>query len=68
MARYLIGRVLGLIGVLLAISFITFVLMKSIPGGPYDEMHMPLTGPQKANILRSFGLDKPFLEQYLRLL
>ncbi|MCZ7544255.1 MAG: ABC transporter permease [Anaerolineae bacterium] len=68
MARYLIGRVLGLIGVLLVISFITFVLMKAIPGGPYDEMHMPLTGPQKENILRSFGLDKPFLEQYVRLL
>jgi peptide/nickel transport system permease protein len=65
--RYLINRMLGLVAVLLIISFITFVMMKAIPGGPFDQEHMPLSEAQKANILRSFGLDKPFLEQYVRL-
>jgi len=68
MTRYLINRILGLIVVLLIISFITFVMMKAIPGGPFDQDRMPLNDVQKANILRSFGLDKPFLEQYVRLI
>src|SRR5256885_8486302 len=67
MVRYLINRVLGLIVVLLAISFITFVMMKAIPGGPFDQDRMPLSEAQKQNILRSYGLDKPFLEQYVHL-
>jgi ABC-type dipeptide/oligopeptide/nickel transport system permease component len=67
MTRYLVIRALGLIAVLLAISFITFVMMKAIPGGPFDQDRMPLSEAQKQNILRSYGLDKPFLEQYVRL-
>lgn len=67
MTRYLINRILGLVIVLLIISFITFVMMKAIPGGPFDQDRMPLSEVQKQNILRSFGLDKPFLEQYVRL-
>ena len=67
MTRYLINRLLGLVATLLVISFITFVMMKAIPGGPFDQDRMPLSEAQKQNILRSFGLDKPFLEQYVRL-
>ena len=67
MARYLASRVVGLIAVLLAISFITFVMMKAIPGGPFDQDRMPLSEAQKQNILRSYGLDRPFLEQYAHL-
>jgi peptide/nickel transport system permease protein len=65
--RYLINRLLGLVVVLLAISFITFVLMKAVPGGPFDQDRMPLSEAQKANILRAYGLDRPFLEQYVRM-
>jgi ABC-type dipeptide/oligopeptide/nickel transport system permease component len=67
MARYLVNRLLGLIAVLLAISFITFVLMKAIPGGPFDQDRMPLSEAQKQNIMRAYGLDRPFFEQYVRL-
>lgn len=67
MARYLISRLVGLVVVLLVISFITFVMMKAIPGGPFDQSRMPLSEAQKENIIRSFGLDRPFLEQYARL-
>jgi ABC-type dipeptide/oligopeptide/nickel transport system permease component len=67
MVRYLTNRLLGLVAVLLAISFITFVMMKAIPGGPFDQDRMPLSEAQKQNILRSYGLDRPFLEQYIHL-
>jgi len=65
MVRYLFLRLLGVIGVLLVISLITFTLMHSIPGGPWDELKMPLSGVQRENMLKSYGLDRPLWEQYL---
>jgi ABC-type microcin C transport system permease subunit YejB len=47
MAPYLVKRLLGLVAVLLVISFITFVMMKAIPGGPFDQDRMPLSEAQK---------------------
>jgi ABC-type dipeptide/oligopeptide/nickel transport system permease component len=66
MARYLVGRVIGLIVVFVIVSIVAFVLMHSVPGGPFDEEKSPLPPAAKANILRKYGLDKPLYEQYLR--
>jgi len=66
MARYIIGRLTSLIFVILIISMITFGLMHSVPGGPFDEDKQPLPPAAKANILRKYGLDRPVWEQYLR--
>lgn len=66
MAYYILQRVAGLVGVILAVSLITFFLMHSIPGGPFDEERQPLPAAAKANILRKYGLDKPVWQQYLR--
>jgi ABC-type dipeptide/oligopeptide/nickel transport system permease component len=66
MARYLIGRVIGLIVVFLIVSIVAFALMHSIPGGPFDEEKSPLPPAAKANILRKYGLDRPLYEQYAR--
>lgn len=66
MARYLIGRIMGLIVVFIIVSMIAFVLMHSVPGGPFDEENSPLPPAAKANILRKYGLDRPLYEQYLR--
>jgi peptide/nickel transport system permease protein len=63
--RYILVRLGGLAGVLLVVSLITFILMHLIPGGPYDEEKMPLSEEAKANILRSYGLDKPLWQQYV---
>jgi peptide/nickel transport system permease protein len=65
MVRYLIGRLGGLILVFLMVSVVAFLLMHSIPGGPFDESQMPLPPAAKANILRKYGLDKPLYVQYL---
>ena len=66
MARYLLVRFAGFILVVLVVSFITFFLMYSIPGGPFDESKMPLSPAAKANILRKYGLDQPFYVQWAK--
>lgn len=66
MGRYLLLRLAGLLAVLVIVSLVVFVLMHAIPGGPYDAEKMPLSEEAKANILRSYGLDRPLWEQYLR--
>lgn len=64
MIVYLLGRISGIIVVFLIVSMLAFVLMHSIPGGPFDEEKAPLPPAAKANILRKYGLDKPLWEQY----
>jgi peptide/nickel transport system permease protein len=65
MLRYLLTRLGGLAGVLLVVSIVTFLLMHSIPGGPFDEGQMPLSAEARAAIARKYNLDKPLHEQYL---
>lgn len=66
MGRYLVGRIGGIIVVLLIVSVVIFLLMHAIPGGPFDEDKVPLSPAAKANYLAKYGLDKPLPEQYLR--
>jgi len=61
---YLLGRLSGIVVVFIMVSMLAFVLMHSIPGGPFDEEKSPLPPAAKANILRKYGLDKPLWEQY----
>ncbi len=65
MLRYVLTRVVGLAGVLLVVSIVTFLLMHSIPGGPFDEGQMPLSVEARAAIARKYSLDRPLHEQYL---
>jgi ABC-type dipeptide/oligopeptide/nickel transport system permease component len=66
MTRYIVGRLLSLVFVLIAVSMITFSLMHAVPGGPFDEQKQPLPPAAKANILRKYGLDQPVWKQYLK--
>ncbi len=64
MTKYVIRRLLWAIPVLLAIITATFLLARSIPGGPFDfagEKQIPESVRQ--NLLRKYGLDKPVYEQ-----
>ena len=65
MGPYLVSRMAAILGTLLVISLLVFVLMHAIPGGPFDEDKMPLPAASKANILRSYGLDRPLWQQYV---
>ena len=60
MARYIVGRVAGLIFVILVVSFITFFMMQSAPGGPWSELNQPLSTEARANMVHKYGLDQPF--------
>jgi peptide/nickel transport system permease protein len=70
MGRYILTRLAGVIGVLWAVSLITFLLMHAVPGGPYDMMALQFNRdlPQviKDNIMKVNGLDQPVLVQYVR--
>ena len=61
MAGYLVRRILWLIPVLFIVSVITFVLMHSVPGGPWDREKHVSAGAQ-AVLNARYGLDKPLLE------
>jgi oligopeptide transport system permease protein len=63
-AGYLIRRILWLIPVLFVVSVITFFLMHSVPGGPWDREKHVSQGAQ-AVLNARYGLDKPILEQYV---
>ncbi len=66
MTRYILGRLASLVFVLLIVSIITFTLMHSVPGGPFDEGKQRLPPAAKENILRKYGLDQPVWKQYLK--
>ena len=36
MGRYILARLVSLLFVLFAVSLITFLLMHTVPGGPFD--------------------------------
>ena len=67
MGRYILGRVAGLVFVLFAVSIIAFLLMHSVPGGPFapnEKGRLPeaLRAAQNAK----YGLDQPLYVQYVK--
>ncbi|HWK79408.1 MAG TPA: ABC transporter permease [Thermomicrobiales bacterium] len=67
MARYLLGRVAGLIFVLFAVSIIAFSLMQAVPGGPFGVDEKGNSSAQtRENQEKKYGLDKPVYVQYVR--
>lgn len=67
MQRYLIRRIFWLFPVLIFISLVTFALMHSVPGGPWDK-DKKLPASVVENLNRKYGLDKPAWEQYVSFL
>jgi oligopeptide transport system permease protein len=65
MTRYIVGRLLWIIPVLFVVSTLTFVLMHSVPGGPWAR-EKALPAPTVARLNAQFGLDDPLPVQYVR--
>ncbi len=65
MTRFLIRRILSTIPLLFAILLLSFLFMRSAPGGPFDgERTLP---PQiEANLRAKYHLDEPLTEQFVR--
>lgn len=66
MIRYILGRLAGLVFVLFAVSVITFTLMRSVPGGPFDLGEQPVSAATQSALEAKYGLDGPVWQQYLR--
>jgi oligopeptide transport system permease protein len=63
-ASYLTRRLLWIIPVMFTVSIITFVLMHSVPGGPWDrEKRLPAAVETRLNA--EYGLDQPLYIQYI---
>lgn len=67
MGRYILGRLAGLVFVLIAVSIIAFLLMHAVPGGPFapnEKGRLPeaLRDAQNAK----YGLDQPLYVQYFK--
>jgi ABC-type dipeptide/oligopeptide/nickel transport system permease component len=66
MTRYILGRLLGLLFVLFAVSLVAFFLMRAVPGDPFatGERRLP-EATQQARLVK-YGLDGPLWQQYVR--
>ncbi len=67
MLRYILGRLLGIIGVLFGVSLITFLFMHAVPGGPFDALNkqeIPLPDHIRAALMEKYQLDRPLFVQY----
>ncbi len=65
MIQYILGRLAGLVVVLLILSMITFALMHDVPGGPWKYGQRPFSDQQIAALKARYGLDKPLWQQYV---
>jgi len=65
MILYAIKRILFLIPIIIAVSFIVYALMDLAPGSIIDTMHFEsLTEEEIAAIKSDLGLDKPMIYRY----
>ena len=65
MRIYLLRRLLQIVPTVLGITFVVFVMMRSVPGDPV----VPLLGDayteeDAVRVRQAYGLDKPVLVQY----
>jgi peptide/nickel transport system permease protein len=67
-STYLIRRLLGLIPLLFGISFVSFIFMQLMPGGPITMLarNSRMTPQQLAAIKHNMGLDQPWYVQYVK--
>ncbi len=61
----ILRKLLSLLLTLFVLATITFFLMHSVPGGPFDS-ERALPAAVKANMATSFGLDLPVWKQYTK--
>jgi len=65
MIRYIVKRILWLIPVILAVSFIVFGLMELAPGNFIDALQSDDMTPEvRAELIRRHNLDRPMIYRY----
>jgi peptide/nickel transport system permease protein len=68
MVRFVVRRLLSMIGVMLVISILTFLLFAAIPNGnPAENLAGRLANPQEIHLIDiRYGFDKPIYVQYVK--
>jgi oligopeptide transport system permease protein len=64
MVLYVFKRILEAIFVIWVIATLTFLMLRFLPGGPFDQ-EKQLPPEIKANIEAKYGLDRPLFAQYV---
>lgn len=65
---YFLKRILSFIPLLIVITFIAFVLARSMPGSPFDKERTPASPEIERALKAKYHLDEPLVKQYLRYL
>ena len=66
MLRFIVRRLLQMVGVLLALSVLVFFWLRSLPGGPVSALLGERQTPARREALeKALGLDQPLPVQYL---
>ncbi len=67
MSRYIARRLIQAVPLLLGISVVSFLILRSVPGGPLAayENNPNITSEDIARLEHALGLDRPLHEQYL---
>src|SRR3954466_10682198 len=66
MLAHIIRRILSVAFTFIIVSIIIFLMMHSVPGGPFDANDMPVSAAVRAKLMANLGLDQPLHIQYLR--
>ena len=69
MRRYVLKRLLSLVGTLLGVSVLIFLMVHLIPGDPVTTILGQFATPDAVSQMRAaLGLDEPLWQQYLHFL
>src|SRR5580658_9602284 len=68
MGRFAFRRLFSMIGVMIAISIVTFLLFAAIPGGnPANRLAGRLANPEEIHLIEvKYGFNKPIYVQYVK--
>jgi peptide/nickel transport system permease protein len=68
MVRFVVRRVLSMVGVMIVISILTFLLFAAIPNGnPAENLAGRLANPQEIHLIDvRYGFNKPIYVQYVK--
>lgn len=66
MTGFILRRLVSAVVTFFIVSMIIFLMMHSIPGGPFDGGEMPLPPAVREKMMAQYGLDQPLYVQYFK--
>ncbi len=67
MVKFIVNRALWMVPVVVLIALVTFIMMHTAPGGPWDRdpSRPSIDAATQARLNQQFGLDKPMWRQFV---